>query len=326
MKRRTLIRAVAASVLALPVAGFTQTPLRRIGFLSGHSADSFPSRMAAFRAALAEAGFVESKNIVIEWRWADGQYDRLPALAAELINKPVAVLATSGGTAAALAAKAATSSIPVVVLTGSDFVKSGLVASLNRPGGNVTGISQFSGDLGPKRLEILRELKPGITSVAVLVNPGSPTAETDNTLLHQACATVGCKLTVLKATSAGEIDAAFTQLARRKPGGMLVYTDAFLDGQHVRIATAVSRLAIPCVYGARAYVAAGGLASYGVNWEDTYHQSGAYVARILKGSKPSDLPVTLPTKFEMTLNVKTAKTLKLKVPESVLLRVTETID
>ena len=326
MNRRKLICASATSLLGVPFFAWTQSTPRIIGFLSGHAEKSFPSRLAAFRKGLAEAGFVEGKDVVIEYRWAGGEYDRLAALAAELVNKPVAVLATAGGAAAALAGKAATSTIPVVVLTGADFVQLGLVVSLNRPGGNVTGISQFTSELGPKRLEVLRELKPGIASVALLVNPASPNAESEIALLRSACDALRCKLIVLKAASTGAIDAAFDQLTRQRTGAMIVATDAFLDGQHARIVARVARLAIPCVYGAREYVVAGGLVSYGVSFDDTYRQSGAYVGRILKGGKPADLPVMLPTQYDMVLNLKTARALKLKVPQSTMLRATETIE
>ena len=287
---------------------------------------SFPGRLAAFHKGLAEGGFVDGKNIVIETRWADGDYSRLPALAAELVNKKVAVLATAGGAASGLAAKAATASIPVVVLAGADFVQVGLVASLNRPGGNVTGISQLVDDLGPKRLEILREMKSGITSVAFLVNPEGPSSNAQIALVQQAGATVGCKITVLKAANTAGIDAAFTLLTRNRSHAVLINADPVFDGQLALIVARVARLGIPAIYGARDYVAAGGLLSYGVNFDDTYRQSGAYVARILKGDKPADLPVTLPTKYEMALNLKTVKALRLKVPESVLLRTTEIIE
>ena len=330
MKRRTLISAAATSLLAAPLAtplaGWAQGAVRTVGFLSSRSPVESAHLTDAFRKGLAEAGFVEGKNIAIEFRWAEGNYDRLPALASELVNKPVAVLATAGGTVSALAGKAATTTIPVVVLSGGDFVKLGLVASLNRPGANVTGVSQFTGVLAAKRLEVLRELKPGISNVAFLVNPKSPNAEPEIAMVQQACIAIGCKVNPIKASTAEEIDTAFKALTSLRNGALMVHPDPFMDGRREQITAHARRLAIPAVYGAREYVVAGGLLSYGVNFADTYRQSGVYVGRILKGDKPADLPVMQPTRFDVALNLTTAKALGLKVPQSVLLRVTETIE
>ena len=330
MKRRTLISAAATSLLAAPLAtplaSWAQGAVRTVGFLSSLSPVESAHLTDAFRKGLAEAGFVEGKNIAIEFRWAEGNYDRLPALASELVNKPVAVLATAGGTTSALAGKAATTTIPVVVLSGGDFVKLGLVASLNRPGANVTGVSQFAVVLAAKRLEVLRELKPGISNVAFLVNPKSPNAEPEIAMVQQACIAIGCKVNPIKASTAEEIDTAFKALTSLRNGALMVLADPFMDGRREQIIAHARRLAIPGVYGAREYVVAGGLLSYGVNFADTYRQSGVYVGRILKGDKPADLPVMQPTRFDVALNLTTAKALGLKVPQSVLLRVTETIE
>ena len=322
MKRRTLISSAATSLLAAPLAtplaSWAQGAVRTVGFLSSRSPVESAHLTAAFRKGLAEAGFVEGKNVAIEFRWAEGNYDRLPALASELVNKPVAVLATAGGTTSALAGKAATTTIPVVVLSGGDFVKLGLVGSLNHPGANVTGVSQFTGELTAKRLEVLRELKPGISNVAFLVNPKSPNAEPEIAIVQQACVAIGCKVNPIKASTAEEIDTAFKALTSLRNGALMVHPDPFMDGRREQITAHARRLAIPGVYGAREYVVAGGLLSYGVNFADTYHQSGVYVGRILKGDKPADLPVMQPTKFELVFNLKTAKALGLEIPAKLL--------
>lgn len=324
MQRRTLLIATATLPFAAPI--WAQPPLPVVGFLSSRSPGESAHLVAAFRKGLAEAGFVEGKNVVIEFRWAEGKYDSLPALAAELVNKPVAVLATAGGTVSALAGKAATATVPVVVLSGGDFVKLGLVRSLNRPGANLTGVSQFSVVLTAKRLEVLRELKPGMSNVTLLVNPKSPNAEPEIALVQQACLAFGCKVNSLKASTVEEIDIAFKSLTPSRNGALMVLSDPFMDGRREQIIGHATRLAIPGVYHAREYVVAGGLLSYGVNFADTHRQSGVYVGRILKGDKPADLPVMQPTTFDVALNLKTAKALGLKVPQSVLLRATEVIE
>ena len=327
MLRRTLINAAAASLFVGSSSRcVAQGAMRTVGFLSSRSPGESAHLVAGFRKGLAEGGFVEGKNVAIEFRWAEGNYERLAGLAAELVNKPVAVLATAGGTVSGLAAMAATKTIPLVILSGGDFVKLGLVERLNRPGGNVTGVSQFTLLLTAKRLEVLRELKPGISNVTLLVNPKSTNAEAEIAIVRQACSAIGCKVNPVNASTIEEIDTVFKPLAKRPNGALMVLSDAFLDMRREQITAHATRLALPAVYGAREYVTVGGLLSYGVNFADTYRQSGAYVARILKGDKPATLPVMQPTLFDVVLNLKTAKALGLKVPESVLLRATETIE
>ena len=330
MRRRQFITmlggAAAASSLSWPLAARAQQPaMPVIGFLSSRSpADE--QFVAAFGLGLNEAGFVERRNVAIEYRWAEDQPDRLPALAAELVRRQAAVILAVGGSAPARAAKAATSTIPVVFIIGGDPVKLGLVASLNRPGGNVTGVTILSGALTAKRLELLRELVPGSGVVACLVNPDSPEIETQLTDIRATSRTMGQEILVLNASNDRDIDAAFATLVRQRAGGLLVANDGFYVGRREQLVALAARHGIPAMYFLREFAAAGGLMSYGNSLADAYRQVGTYAGRILKGAKPADLPVEQAVKIELVVNLKTAKALGLDVPTALLLRANEVIE
>jgi putative tryptophan/tyrosine transport system substrate-binding protein len=329
MRRRqfiTMLGGAAASSLSWPLAARAQQPaMPVIGFLSSRSpADE--QFVAAFGQGLNEAGFVERRNVTIEYRWAENQLDRLPALAAELARRQVAVILAVGGSAPALAAKAATSTIPVVFIIGGDPVKLGLVASLNRPGGNVTGVTILSGALTAKRLELLRELVPGSGVVACLVNPSSPEIETQLTDIRAVSRTFGQEIPVLNASNERDIDAAFATLVHQQIGGLLVANDGFFVGRREQLVALAARHAIPAMYFLREFASAGGLMSYGNSLADAYRQVGTYAGRILKGAKPADLPVEQAVKIELVINLKTAKALGLDVPTTLLLRANEVIE
>ena len=298
-----------------------------IGFLHPTSPDAFADRLRAFRQGLKETGYVEGENVAIEYRWAEGQIDRLPALAAELVRRQVAVIAATGGTAAALAAKAATTTIPIVFIVAEDPVRLGLVASLARPGGNLTGVNFFNAELAAKRLELLRELVPGAARVAVLVNPANATnAETTLRDVEPAARAMGLQIQVLNASTSREIDAAFATFARERPDALFVGGDAFFTSRRVQLAHLAARHAIPAIYAAREYAEVGGLMSYGANITDACRQVGVYAGRILKGAKPADLPVVQATKFELVINAETARMLGLTVPPTLLARADEVIE
>jgi len=325
--RRELLAALGGAVAAWPLAAHAQQPvLPVVGFIRTTSADDSVKLVEAFRRGLGEAGYVEGRNVVIEYRYAQGQIDRLPALAADLVARRVAVLAATGGTVSARAAKAATSTIPVVFTTGDDPVKAGLVASLSRPGGNVTGVSVFTARLGAKRLALLHELIPAATTIAILLNPKNPDSEDEaKDVLEAACA-LGVQILVLHAGSENEIDAAFTKMVEQRIGALMLGADTFFTSQRARIATLSTYLRIPTADSVREFPEAGGFASYGASLAGVYRQAGVYVARILKGDKPADLPVLLPTAFEFVINLKTAKTLGLEVPPDVSARADEVIE
>jgi putative ABC transport system substrate-binding protein len=274
-----------------------------------------------FRQGLKEAGFIEGENVGIEYRWAENQLDRLSALAADLVRKRVTVIFANGGTAPAIAAKAATTTIPIVFVIPEDPVSLGLVASLSRPGANLTGVNFFFGELVPKRLELLRELVPALTQVAVFVNPANPArAEFLVREAESAGHTMGLRIQVFNTGTIREINAAFTALASQRPDALLVTPDPFFTGRRTQIATLAARHWVPTSFSARDYVEAGGLMSYGPNINDAFRQAGAYTGRVLKGAKPADLPIERPSKFELVLNLKTAKALGLTLPPSVLAR------
>jgi putative ABC transport system substrate-binding protein len=307
-----------------PLAAHAQQPaLPVVGFIRTTSADDSLKLVEAFRRGLGEAGYVEGRN---EYRYAQGQIDRLPALAADLVTRRVAVLAATGGTVSARAAKAATSTIPVVFTTGDDPVKAGLVASLSRPGGNVTGVSVFTARLGAKRLALLHELIPAATTIAILLNPKNPDSEDEAKDVLEAARALGVQILVLHAGSENEIDAAFTKMVEQRIGALMLGADTFFTSQRARIATLSTYLRIPTAHSVREFPEAGGFASYGASLAGVYRQAGVYVARILKGDKPADLPVLLPTAFEFVINLKTAKTLGLEVPPGVSARADEVIE
>ena len=296
-----------------------------IGFLNAQSADTLTHVMAAFRQGLNEMGYVEGRNVAIEYRWADGHGDRLPALAADLVQRQVAVLASTGGDPAALAAKRATTTRPIVFTIGGDPVALGLVASLNRPGGNMTGITQIAVLLDPKRLEALHELLPGISAVAVLRNPDNANAEFQVPALQAAARTMGLDLRFVTASTEPEIDAAFARLAEMRAGALMVASDPFFNSRRHQIVELATRLAVPAIFHQREFALDGGLMSYGTSATDMYRLAAVYTGRILKGEQPADLPVQQSTKVELVINLKTAKTLGLTIPQSVLLRADEVI-
>ena len=325
LKRRQFIT-VLGGAAAWPLAARAQQPaMPVIGSLYGVSAVEWASPMAGFRRGLSEWGFDEGRNVAIEYRWAEGQFDRLPAMAADLVRRNATVIAALGPPAA-LAAKAATSTIPIVFVTGSDPVQAGLVASLNRPGGNVTGVYLLLIGLEGKRLGLLRDLVPHVKLTGLLINPRSPDSEAQSRALQAAARGVGQQILVVEAGSDGEFDAAFAALAQRQAGALVVAADIFFTARRERIVALVARLAIPAIYELREFAVAGGLMSYGTSLLDGYYQNGVYVGRILKGAKASDLPVLQSTKFEFVINLKTAKALGLEVPPGLSATADEVIE
>jgi putative ABC transport system substrate-binding protein len=326
MRRRNFIT-LLGSAAVWPLAARAQQPeVPVVGWLNARSPDDAAHLVAAFRRGLGEAGFIEGQNVMIEYRWALGQYDRLPAMAAELVRRPVTVLASAGGEPAALAAKAATSTIPIVFVIGGDPVKLGLAASLNRPGGNSTGISVLTSTLEPKRLELLRELVPRAETIGVLLNPNFPTFESQLRDLQEAARAINLQIHVLRASTDREIDAAFETVAQRRIPALYVAADAFFDTRRDKLVVLAVRHAVPTMYHFREFAAAGGLVSYGVDISDAYRLFGVYTGRILKGAKPADLPVRQPTKFELVINLKTARALGLEVPSNLSARANEVIE
>ena len=327
MQRREFIMLVGGATAAWPVAARAwQSAIPIVGLLHGGSADDSVPRVSAFRAALAEAGYVEGHNLAIEYRWANGRNDRLPALAAELVGRRVDVIMTAGGSPAGLAAKAATAIIPIVFLTGDDPVRVGLVASFNRPGGNLTGVSFLATALEPRRLALLRELVPTAPVIAVLLNPTSPNAEVHLRDVPLAAQSLGQEIIVLKASSDQEIESAIALSAQQRVGGLLVTADPFFINRRDQLVAIVARYSIPAIFFTREFAIAGGMMSYGADFAVMYRQAGDYVGRILKGTKVADLPVQQPIKFELVINLKTTKALGLTVPEKLLALADETIE
>jgi putative ABC transport system substrate-binding protein len=328
VKRREFITLLGGAA-ALPLTARAQQPppMPVIGFLNPTTPDRFTDRLRAFRQGLKDTGYVEGENVTIVYRWAENQIDRLPALAAELVLRQVAVIAASGGRTGALAAKAATTTIPIVFMVPEDPVRAGLVASLARPGGNLTGINFFLGELTAKRLELLRELVSGAVRVAVLVNPENA-ANTETTVrdLETAAGAIGLQIRVVRASTIGEINAAFASFVREKPDALFIGNDSFFQGRVVQLATLSARHAVPAIFADRSFPEIGGLMSYGSSILDTYRQVGVYTGRILKGTKPADLPVVQSSKFELVINAQTATMLGLTVPPTLLATADEVIE
>jgi len=311
----TLIGAAAA----WPLPARAQQPaMPLVGYLGGLSPVTFAPRLAAFRKGLAETGYIEGQNVAIEYRWAEGQYDRLPALAADLVRRQVAVIAAMGGDAPALAAKAASTTIPIVFAVAADPVKAGLVSGLNRPGGNLTGVNFLLNMIAAKLFEVLNETVPKATTIGFLVNPSGPEAESAISEVSLASQALGLELFVVKASSENKIDAAFATLAQERVGALLVGNDVFFYSRREQIVALAARHAMPAIYNVREFAQAGGLMSYGTSVDDAQRQAGVYVGRVLQGAKPADLPVQQAVKVELVLNLKTAKTLGLTFPLTLL--------
>jgi putative tryptophan/tyrosine transport system substrate-binding protein len=325
--RRKFLAALGGAAATWPLAARAQQPaLPVVGFLNAASADGYRAHTAAFRQGLQETGYVDGQNVTIEYRWAEGRTDRLPALAADLVHRQVTVIAATS-TPAALAAKAATTTIPIVFETGGEPVRLGLVASFSRPGGNVTGVTQLNQEVTPKRLELLHELVPTATVIALLINPTEPAnAESALRASQAAAQTLGLELRVLNASTEREFDGVFANLIQLRAGGLVISGGAFFASRQEQLAALALRHAVPTVFISRGFVAAGGLASYGGSITDAYRLAGVYTARILKGEKPAELPVQQATKVELFLNLKTARALGVTVPTGPLVRADEVIE
>jgi putative ABC transport system substrate-binding protein len=327
MKRREVIAILGGAVVAWPLAARAQQKaVPVIGWLSGSSAGPTALNLAAFRQGLSETGYVEDQNVSIEYRWAEGSYDRLPTLAADLVGRKVDLIAASGGPPSALAAKSATSTIPIVFVGGDDPVATGLVASLARPGGNLTGVSMLTTELNPKRFDLLSELVPQASVIALLVNPNNSITDRIVREVREAARVKGVQLPVLRAGTEIEIDTVVTSLVQLRADALMVGSDAFFTSRREQLVALASRYAVPTIYEWREYATAGGLVSYGTSVTAVYRQVGIYAGKILKGAKAADLPVQQPTKFELVINLKTAQALGLTVPQSILARADEVIE
>jgi putative ABC transport system substrate-binding protein len=326
IRRREFISLFGGAV-SWPLAAHAQQPaMPVVGLLNPQSADGYADRLRGFHRGLKELGYVEGDNVTIVYRFAENQLDRLPALAAELVRRQVAVIASTGATTPALAVKSATTTIPVVFLVGEDPVRLGLVASLARPGGNLTGVNFFNNELTAKRLELLRELAPGASRVAMLVNPNNPNAEGTMSDAAVAANAMGLQIRTFKASTTGEINATFAAFGRERPDALFVAGDSFFTGRRVQLTHLATLHKLPATYGSREFVEAGGLMSYGSNLPDSYRQVGVYVGRILQGAKPADLPVMQASKFEFILNLQTARTLGFEVSPTLLAQADEVIE
>lgn len=326
MRRRTFVSGIAASAGMWPLAASAQQRIAVIGFLHVGAAGALSHLVAGFRQGLKETGYVDGVNATVEFRWAEGVYERLPELAADLVRREVAVIVTGGGEAPAAAAKAATSRIPIVFNVGSDPSRSGLVGRLNRPGGNATGVNIFTAELATKRLGLLNEIAPGPSAIAILVNPNFPPSADITREMQDAAPRIGRQLIVLKASTKGEIDAAFAMLAERRAGAIIVGADPFFNSEREWLVSLAARARIPAVYEQREFATAGGLMSYGTNITDSYREMGIYTGRILHGARPNDLPVLQLSRFELVLNLKTARSLGVAIPPGVLALADEVIE
>jgi putative ABC transport system substrate-binding protein len=327
MRRREFITLFGSATVALPLTAHAQQPtMPVIGYLYGGSPEASANFVAAFRKGLSEAGYVEGQNVAIEYLWTHNDNDRLPELAADLVRRRVAVIVTPNFVAAALAAKAATTTIPIVFGGGFDPVQAGLVASLNRPGGNVTGVSFMTVETGGKRVGLLHELLPGAARFAILVNPTNPNAEPNVTEARAAASVIGRQIEVLTASTNRDIDTAFASLVQKRADALLVSPEPLLTARRVQLVTLAARHAVPAIYPIREFAEIGGLMSYGPNIANQYRQVGVYCGRILKGEKPTDLPILRPTKFEFVINLQTARTLGIEIPTTLLARADEVIE
>jgi putative ABC transport system substrate-binding protein len=327
MRRREFINAIAISAITWPLAAQAQQPVMPVvGFINAASPQSYSRHLAGFLKGLSEVGYVDGRNVAIEYRWADGRSDRLPAMATDLVRRQVAVIAATT-TPAALAAKAATTTIPIVFEMASDPVQLGLVANLGRPGGNITGVTQLNLELAPKRLQLLHEIVPTASAFALLVNPANPTiAETNKKGLQAAARAIGLELHVLNASAEREFDGVFARLIQLRVGGLVIGPDPLFTSQSEQLAALSIRHRLPAVYESREFAAAGGLLSYGTDVADAYRLSGNYTGRILKGEKPADLPVQQATKIELYINLKSAKSFGVNVPNTLIGRADELIE
>jgi putative ABC transport system substrate-binding protein len=327
MERRNLIKLMGGVAIAWPLGALAQrSDMPVLGFLGSRSAQSDAALLASFHQGLKEGGFVDGQNVTIEYRWGESKDERLPGMARDLIGRQVAVIAAMGSAAPAIAAKAETSTIPIVFITGGDPIKLGLVQSFNQPGGNVTGVSFLSHSLGPKRLSIIRDLVPKDTVIGFLLNPNNPNAQTDGKELPEAARAIGQQVIVLEARNEPDLETVFAGLADRKIGALVVNSDSLFLGRRNKIVAMAEKNRIPAMYDGRDFVAAGGLIGYGASRADIFRQAGIHVSRILKGAKPATLPVVQPTKFELVINMKVAKALDIKIPPTVLANADELIE
>jgi putative ABC transport system substrate-binding protein len=327
MKRREFLALAGGAVASAPFAARAQQPVKQvIGYLGSGYAEDQKSLVAATLLGLKQAGYVDGQNLTVEYRWAEGDYGRLPALAAELVNRPVALIIAAGGSDPGRAARAATSRIPIVFISAADPVKDGLIASLNRPEGNVTGISMIGSTLEAKRLELLHEMLPQVTTIGVLINPKYPAAKAQRQEVEEATGRLGVKTMVLDAGTEAEIEAAFATLVQQQAGALLVANDPFFGSVRATLAALAISHKLPAISFRREFAEAGGLLSYGPNFEDGYRETGVYAGKILAGAKTTDLPVMQPTKFELVINLKTAKAIDVAISEAFLLRADEVLE
>ena len=326
MKRREFITVLGGAATWPLIAHAQQPAVPVVGFLHSAFPEPYANLVETFRQTLRETGYTEGRTLAIEYRWAEGRYNRLPVMAADLVSRQVAVIAATGGSAAALAAKEATATIPIVFATGGDPVKLGLVSSLNRPNGNVTGVSFFTNVLEAKRLQLLHEIVPHRATIGFLINPTNPASTSEMREAQEGAHALGVQLHVLSASSESDIDTAFASLSEQKTGALLVGADPFLFSRRDRLVALAARHKVPAIYTLREYALSGGLMSYGTDFADVYRQTGIYIARILKGALPADIPVTQSTKFNLVINLKTTKALGLTIPPGVLAIADEVIE